>query len=130
MVMHFDKVKSYLFELGFDIQSEDEAEGLVVITNEEQGINNLIIDCEEDILIFEQIIFKLKNPGDSEVLTHLLKINRSLVHGALTLDDEDRVIFRDTLQLENLDQNELEGSINAISMMMAEYAGDFLKFAK
>lgn len=130
MVLHFEKVKNYLFELGFDIQSEDTEEGLVVISDEEQGISNLIIDCEDDILIFEQFIFKLKDPNDGQVLKKLLQINRNIVHGALVMDDEDRVIFRDTLQLENLDINEIEASINSIGLMMAEYAEDFIKFAK
>jgi len=130
MVLHFEKVKNYLFELGFDIQSEDPEEGLVVITDEEQGISNLIIDCEEDILVFEQFIFKLKDPNNSQVLKKLLQINRNIVHGALVMDEEDRVIFRDTLQLENLDINEIEGSINSIGLMMAEHASDFINFSK
>ncbi|MDF9800437.1 hypothetical protein OKW21_005700 [Catalinimonas alkaloidigena] len=130
MVSHFDKVKKFLFELGFDIQTEDPDEGIVIISDEEQGISHLIIDCEDEILVFEQFIFKLKSPDDSSILRKLLQINRSLVHGALTLDDDNRVIFRDTLQLENLDQNEMEGTINSIGLMMAEYASDFLKFAK
>jgi hypothetical protein len=130
MVLHFEKVKNYLFELGFDIQSEDTEEGLVVITDEEQGISNLIIDCEDDILLFEQFIFKLKDPNDGKVLKKLLQINRNIVHGALVMDEEDRVIFRDTLQLENLDINEIEASINSIGLMMAEHAEDFIKFAK
>lgn len=130
MVLHFEKVKNYLFELGFDIQSEDTDEGLVVISDEEQGISNLIIDCEDDILLFEQFIFKLKDPNDSQVLKKLLQINRNIVHGALVMDEEDRVIFRDTLQLENLDINEIEGSINSIGLMMAEHAEDFINFAK
>lgn len=130
MVSHFDKVKKFLFELGFDIQSEDTEEGIVVITDEDQGISHLIIDCEGEILVFEQFIFKLKSPDDSKVLKKLLQINRNLVHGALVLDEEDRIIYRDTLQLENMDQNEIEATINSIGLMMAEYAGDFLKFAK
>jgi hypothetical protein len=40
------------------------------------------------------------------------------------------VIFRDTLQLQNLAPNELEGSINSLGLMMAEYAEEFIRFAK
>ncbi|MFP4095331.1 MAG: YbjN domain-containing protein [Cyclobacteriaceae bacterium] len=130
MVMHFDKVKRYLFELGFDIQSENTEEGLVVISDEEKGISNLIIDCEEDLLVFAQIIFKLKDPNDAQVLRKLLQINSGLVHGALVLDEEDRVVYRDTLQLENLDLNEIAATINSIDLMMAEHYNDFIKFAK
>jgi hypothetical protein len=130
MVLHFDKVKEFLFELGFDIQSEDTEEGLVVISDEEQGISNLIIDCEEDILVFEQFVFRLNDLNNAEVLKKLLQINRNIVHGALVMDDEGRVIFRDTLQLENLDLNEIEASINSIGLLMAEHAADFINFSK
>lgn len=129
MVAHFDKVKNFLFDLGFQLQSEDPAEGLMVITDEDKGISHLIIDCEEDILILEQYVFHLKGEDEGSTLKRLMQINRYLVHGALVLDDENRVIFRDTLELENLDRNEIESSINAIGLMMAEYADDFIRFA-
>lgn len=130
MVEHFSKVKDYLFELGFDIQSEDPTEGLVVITDEDKGISNLVIDCEEEILVLEQFIFPLQS-DDPQILKRLLQINREIVHGALALDEEGKkVIFRDTLQLKNLDLNELEASVNAISLMLAEHANEFIKFSK
>ena len=130
MESHFEKVKKFLFDLGFDIQSEDVGEELVVISDEEKGVSNLIVDCEGELLLIEQYVFSLKNPDSSEVLKRLLNINLNIVHGALGLDDEDRVIFRDTLQLQNLAVNELESSINSLGLMMAEYAEEFIKFAK
>ena len=130
MVEHFPKIKNYLFELGFDLQSEDPSEGLVVITDEDKGISNLVIDCEEEILVLEQFIFPLKS-DDPHILKRLLQINREIVHGALVLDEEGKkVIFRDTLQLKNLDLNELEASVNAIGLMLAEHANEFIKFSK
>lgn len=130
MVLHFEKVKNYLFELGYDIQSEDPNEGVVFISREEDGIQNLMIDCEDEVLEFRQYIFKLKDPHDSQVLMKLLQMNGNIVHGALFVDEEDNVIFRDTLQLENLDLNEIQATINSISLMMGEYASDIIKFAK
>ena len=130
MESHFEKVKKFLFDLGFDIQSEDASEELVVISDEDKGVSNLIVDCEGDLLLIEQYVFSLKNPDNSEVLKRLLHINLNIVHGALGLDDDNRVIFRDTLQLQNLAVNELESSINSLGLMMAEYAEEFIKFAK
>lgn len=130
MVEHFPKVKDYLFDLGFEIQTEDPAEGLVVITDEDKGISNLVIDCEEEILVLEQFILPLQS-DDPQILKRLLQINREIVHGALVLDEEGKkIIFRDTLELQNLDINELEASINAISLMLAEHADEFIQFSK
>ncbi len=127
---HMEKVKNYLFELGYKINSEDPDNELVVITDESKGIKDLVIDCEAPILIFEQLIFELKKE-DPAVLKKLMQWNREVVHGAFVLDDSGtKVLFRDTLQLENLDLNELEGSINSLSLAMAEYSEDIIKFAK
>ena len=127
---NLQKVKEYLDELEFSISSEDAAEELVVIDDEEKGIKNLIIDCEDPVLVLEQVIMDVPQKTD-EFFKRLLQMNRTLVHGAFVLDDEGKkVIFRDTLQLENLDKNELEGSINALSIALAEYAGDLIEFSK
>ncbi len=130
MSENLEKVKSYLEELGFSISSENTKEELVVIDDEEKGINNLIIDCEEPILVVEQIIMKVPEKAN-DFFKRLLQINRTVVHGAFVLDEDGKnVIFRDTLQLENLDKNELEGSINSLSLALAENANELISFSK
>tara|TARA_B100000315_G_C14581291_1_gene590606 strand:+ start:2174 stop:2527 length:354 start_codon:yes stop_codon:yes gene_type:complete len=116
--------------MGYAIAEEDPEEQLVVINNEEKGIKNLVIDCEDPIVVLEQIIMKTpKNPGD--LYKRLLQMNRTLVHGAFVLDEtEETILFRDTLRLENLDRNELEGSIEALSLALAENAEELLASAK
>jgi ribose 5-phosphate isomerase len=127
---NLQKVKDYLHELEFSISSEDAAEELVVIDDEEKGIKNLIIDCEDPVLVLEQVIMDVPQKAEN-LFKRLLQMNRTLVHGAFVLNDEGtKIIFRDTLQLENLDKNELEGSINALSIALAEYAGELIEFSK
>lgn len=128
---HFDKVKSYLGELGIAILREEPGDEIVIIDDEDQGIKNLVIDCEDPILILEQFIFDLSEKTSAGVYKSLLQMNRNLVHGAFVIDDTGtKVLFRDTLQLENLDLNELEGSINALSIAMAENSEEIIKFAR
>lgn len=130
MSENLDLIKEYLLDLGLAVVSEDEAEELVVVDDEEGGIKNLVIDCESPIVILEQLIFELPAaPGD--LFRRLLQMNRELVHGAYVLDDEGRrVLWRDTLQLDNLDLNELEGSIRALSLGLAEHGAELLAFAR
>ena len=130
MAEKFDLVKQYLLEMELLIVSEDLAEELVVVDDEENGIKNLMIDCEEPILVLEQIIMKV--PQDrGDLFKRLLQMNRDLVHGAFVLDESAEIIlFRDTLQLENLDRNELEASIHALSLALAEYSSELLSYAK
>ena len=126
----FEKVKDFLLDMGFVMNHEEPHEELVVIDDEDRGIKNLVIDCEVPILILEQVIMSMPE-SSSDFCKRLLQINRTLVHGAFVLNEEGTtLLFRDTLQLENLDRNELEGSIDALSLAMAEYGGELVSFAR
>ena len=118
------KVKQFLLEMGLTIEKEDPSEELFVVSDPDNGINKLVIDCEYPVLIIEQLIAKLPEPAKNNPVTlkSFLQMNRKLVHGAFSLDDTgEHIIFRDTLQLTNLDLNELEGSINSLSLGLAEH---------
>ena len=88
---YFLKVKEYLLELEYNIVSENEEDELFVVEKEDDGIVNLIIDCNAD--------------------------------GKLLL-------FRDTLQLENLDLNELEGTLNSLALLLSEFAEKIIAYSK
>jgi hypothetical protein len=124
----FETVKGYLLEMGFSFDVENPEEELVVVNDTDRGIKDLVIDCEDPIVILEQVILVLEKDS-SEIYKRILQINRSLVHGAFCLNEEGNILlFRDTLQLTNLDLNELEGSIDALSLAMAENGTELLSF--
>jgi len=126
MSQYFDKIIDFAAKLSLDIVHQDLAEELIIVCNEDKGIYHLVIDCEFPILIMEQLIYEIKAPSE-EHYQRLLQMNRSLIHGAFAIDEEGKkVIFRDTLQLENLDFNEFEGTINALGLGLAEYSGELL----
>ena len=130
MSENFAKVKNYLLDLDLKIVNDDEAEELMVVEDEENGIKNLIIDCEPPIVVLEQLIMEVPEKT-SDFYKRLLQMNRALVHGAFVLDEEEKYIFFwDTLQLANLDLNELEGTIQALSLALAENGSELLEYAK
>ncbi|XRE44196.1 hypothetical protein ACIVBQ_002400 [Tenacibaculum discolor] len=130
MNVYFSKVKGFLLELNFNIVKENQEEGIFVVEKENEGIKNLIIGVANPIIIFEQYIFKIKQPNQ-EVFKSLLQKNRDIIHGAFVLDESgERVIFRDTLQLENLDANEFEASLNSLSLLLSEYSDHIINFSK
>ncbi len=130
MNTNFSKVKEFLLDLEYSIIQEDEKESVFVIEYEESGIKNLIIDCEDTLLVMEQYIFKIDS-NNALSLKKLLQKNREIVHGAFVLDESgEKVLFRDTLELENLDKNELEASINSLAFLLTEYSEELLKIGK
>jgi hypothetical protein len=116
-------------DLKLAIVDEDPGERLVVVEDEERGLKNLIVDCEDPILVFEQMIMPVpSNPGD--MYQRLLKMNRNIIHGAFALDEDGKMLlYRDTLQLANLDVNEVQGTIEALSLALAEFAEELIEFS-
>lgn len=127
---HFEKVQGFLLDLDFSILNENEEDGVFWVDNEEAGIHNLVIGCLDPILIMELFLFEIKN-DTNDVYKKLLIKNRDIIHGAFALDESGtKVIFRDTLQLENLDLNELEGSLNSLKLLLSEYSEELIEFSK
>ncbi|MBM3277688.1 MAG: YbjN domain-containing protein [Candidatus Handelsmanbacteria bacterium] len=126
----YDKVKAYILELGLRIYQEVPGEELFIVDDTERGIRKLIIDCEGEILVLEQLILRLDPATPAQTYRRLLQMNRNLVHGSFVLDEGgERLLFRDTLALDSLDLNELESTLNALSLGLAENGAELLAFA-
>lgn len=126
----FTKIKDWLLDFNFEILHENQQHNTFVISKETVGIKNMILVLAPQILIVEQFLFRCKK-NETEVYKELLIKNRDIVHGAFVLDENgEKVIFRDTLQTENLDQNELIATINSLSLLLSEYSADMIRFSK
>lgn len=127
---YFTVVKSYLSELELEVKYESKEDGVFIVSSEQDGIVNLIICVAYPIVIFEQYLFEVK-PDAYPVFKELLQKNRDIIHGAFVLDDTGRkVIFRDSLQIENLDQNEFGATLNSLSLLLNEYSEQIINFSK
>lgn len=117
---NFADVQSMAMHLGFRPENVDLSEQLFRISNEGDGIQNLLVDCEDLIVVLEQAIMPVTDKTDYR---QLMQMNRELVHGAFCADVDGKwILWRDTLRLDTLDLEELAGSINALSLAMAEHA--------
>jgi CesT_Tir_1 len=126
----FETVKGLLQELQLAIVAEDPAEGILVVEDEERGLKHLVVDCEDPILIFAQRILDVPTrPG--EIFRRLLQMNRTLVQGAFVLDEAGKsVLLHETLALAHLDINEVQGTIDAFSLALAEHAQELIAFSR
>ncbi|SHK19152.1 MULTISPECIES: molecular chaperone Tir [Maribacter] len=130
MKNHFNITRDYLLQLNFNIVKENRVDGILVVEKEDSGIKNLILGVSPPILIMEQFIFSVHNQSE-KIFKNLLQKNRDIIHGAFVLDETaNRVIFRDTLQIENMDLNEFEASLNSLSLLMSEYSDQIIEFSK
>ncbi len=130
MDSYFEKVKDYLLELDFSIVREDANDGVFVVDKEDEGMKNVVLIVANPMLIVEQFLFELKKPSE-EAYGRLLKKNRDIIHGALTLDETGRkVFFRNTHECENLDLNEIEATLNSLALLLSEYSDEIIELSK
>ncbi|MGN0002862.1 MAG: molecular chaperone Tir [Sphingobacterium composti] len=128
--MNFKTVEKFILDLDYTIISKNENECFFLIENNFDGIKNLIIGVTPPIIIFEQHLFSLHS-DNLHIFKSLLIKNRDIIHGAFALtEDGKRVIFRYTLQLHNLDQNEFDAAINSLSLLLGEYKEQLIQFSK
>ena len=128
--MNFKTVEKFILDLDYTIINKNEKEGFFLIENNFDGIKNLIVGVTPPIIIFEQHLFSLHS-DNLHIFKSLLIKNRDIIHGAFALtEDGKRVIFRYTLQLHNLDQNEFDAAINSISLLLSEYNEQLIQFSK
>ncbi len=127
---YFNVIKGYLTELELEIKHENSSESIFIVSSEQEGVVNLIICVAYPIVIFEQFLFEIKTDSPL-VYKALLQKNRDIIHGAFVLDHTgQKVIFRDSLQLENLDLNEFGATLNSLSLLLSEYSEQIINFSK
>ena len=129
MTDSFNRIRELALDLGLAIEQEISDEEILIVNDPDRGISQMVIDCEDTILVIEQLIFEMESNKNYEIYQRLLEINRELVFGAFVIDETgNRVLYRNTLALENLDANELESTINALGLGLAEYGQEILTF--
>ena len=115
-----EKINDYLLQL--DMSYESIGERMWVIHDEFDQIDNIVVSLEEPLLIFRVKLMGIPKEGREEFFEKLLRLNtESLVHGAYGLEGDDVVIV-DILEVENLDLNEFQASLEGMIMAIgADY---------
>lgn len=126
----FERIRDYLFELEISPVEENSSSGYFVITDPGRHINNMYITLSESNLLIDQYIFDVPNDEPSyqaHLFKRLLQMSGELTHGSFILDETgNKILYHATLALENLDLNELDASINSITLGFEEFGRELL----
>lgn len=113
MATHED-IEHYLIQLEYPIEMI--AEGMWIIRN----TANIIISYEPPLVIFRAKLMEIPKKNREGFFKLLLELNASqMIHGAYGIED-DNVVLIDTLESENLDFNEFQASLEAISLATSQ----------
>lgn len=124
-----DDIEIFLDENSFPF--EEIAENLWRAESPEDRVDNIIIQLIESLVTVSIRLFKVPDGAGISFYEKLLKYNATeITHGAFALDDENFVILIDTLQLENMDSNELKASLQSIAFTTVQCYKEFGELSK
>jgi hypothetical protein len=118
MTLH-DKVEGYLVKLGLSFH--EAAPGTWVVSHSEVGLETLIVQLAGSVVILRSQVMEVPSSGREKLFHELLRLNATdMIHGAYAVDGTTIVII-DTLEAETMDLEELQASIDAIGLALAQH---------
>ncbi|HUJ75552.1 MAG TPA: hypothetical protein VL359_11865 [bacterium] len=118
MTLH-DKVEAFLVKLGLSFH--EAAPGTWVISHSEVGLETLLVHLAEPLVILRTHVMPVPQANREKLFLELLHLNATdMVHGAYAVDGSDIIII-DTLEAETMDLEELQASIDAIGLALAQH---------
>lgn len=114
-----EDIERYLIDM--DMPYVTLGEGVWKLDNDDEGVENILIIHTEPVIVFRINLMDVPKAHKEELYEILLGLNAtSMVAGAYGIED-GKVIILDTLQSENLDFNEFQASIDALTLALTEH---------
>jgi hypothetical protein len=112
-------IEIYLDDCGFPFEKIDE--GMWRVESPDNNVDNIIVTYAEPIVFLRVNLMPVPESNREAFYERLLQLNASGVsHGAFGIE-ENKVVVIDTLQVENLDRNELQASLDSLAFTVAQY---------
>lgn len=122
------KLEGYLINLSLTF--EEVAENTWVINDEEKGLEQVVLLLEDPLVIVRVKVMTIPETDRESFFEQLLRLNaQDMVHGAYALDGDD-VLLNDTLEYDTMDQGELQASLDAIGLALAQHYPILSKYRK
>jgi hypothetical protein len=114
-----EDVEGYLIRM--DQPFEELDDGLWVIHDEYDHIDNIVISYADPLVLFRVKLMELPAGDNTELFRLLLEYNTTdLLHGAYGLEGNN-IVVTDTREAVNMDFNEFQASVDSLALAIAEH---------
>ncbi len=122
-----DDIESYLLRM--DLPYEEIGQDTWMI-NSGQKERNLVVRLAAPVAVFRCKVMDVPAAGREELFRLLLELNiTDLLHGAYGIEG-NTIVLSDALELENLDYNEFQATVEDMSLAASNHAAKLAKFTK
>jgi hypothetical protein len=120
-----EEIESYLIQAG--LPHEEIADGMWV-TGRPEDSERIVVKYQPPVLVCRVHVMDLPEQNKEELFQTLLTLNAGeMMHGAYGLEG-GKIVISDALQLENLDFNEFQATIDDITLAVADHYTRLAKF--
>ena len=123
-----EDLESFVARLDDSISSDEVDKGIWAITGEDAA--PIVVSFNPPVAVFRVNVMELPQPGSNrnELMQKLLEFNaEGMVHGSYGIEGS-QVVLTDALQLENLDFNEFQASLDSITLALASHMSALASF--
>lgn len=112
-------VEAYLGRLNRRFEQVEGQEGTFLVRSSER-MPPIALRVDPPLVVFRVHVGDAPKPDHAALYRRLLELNaRALVHSSFGLED-DRIVLCSALELENLDFNELEATLDEMDLTLAQ----------
>ena len=123
-----EDLESFVAQLDDSISSDEVETGIWTITGEDDA--PIVVSFNPPVAVFHVNVMELPGPGTNrnELMQKLLELNaEGMVHGSYGIEGS-QVVLTNALQLENLDFNEFQASLDSITLALASHMSALASF--
>ena len=121
-------VEAYLSRLNRRYRTVDAQPGTFLVETS-RGMPPIAVRVDPPLVVVRVHIGDLKGAEQAPLMRMLLELNaKQLVHAGYGIDD-DRVVLSSALQLENLDFNEIQATLDEIDVALAQQLPELARAA-
>lgn len=123
-----EKLEGYLIDLS--IPFENKGENLWLISDISRGIENVIVSLNDQVITMSVTVMAIPSAKKDEFYETLLKLNATdMIHGAYGINGNN-VVLIDSLEGSTMDLEELQASLDAISLALSQHYPVLSKYRK
>lgn len=114
-----EKLEGYMLKLSLNY--EEAGTNTWILKDFAKGLDNVVVAATDAVVVIRVKVMEIPKKNKEKLFEALLKLNGSdMVHGAYAIEGEN-IIIVDTLQVDTLDLEEFQASLDVISFALANH---------
>lgn len=120
-----ERIHTYLQQL--DLKTELVGDTVWLIRDPDRGLPQVVVYADDKLVTVRARLMDMPATDREPFFEQLLRFNVEMLHGAYALED-DAVIWMDTLELDTMDLEEFQATLDAASLCMLQHVPQLSRF--